>query len=109
MSKKSEFLKVPNELVRCGNILPASEHRVLLFLMSLNPCFPSYKGIADACDIHKDTVRVALRGLVDKGLISYKKGSNLTGKANTYYVAADLEGKIKALKDKKIQHRAKVF
>jgi predicted transcriptional regulator len=109
MSKIIGFTKVPNALARCGWALTHAEFRVLVFLMSLDPCHPSYDAISEGCDMSRSALWNAIKGLVEKGLLTYKKGAAKTHTANTYYVAADLESKIKALSEKKMKQSPKVF
>ena len=78
------YSKVPHTLSQ-SNLLDPFSFRVLIFLASLNPSFPSYETISKITGVSRREVARSIKKLKDLGFIFYEKG-NSCNKANQYAV-----------------------
>ena len=81
---KRRFVQVPNQIARCPDLSP-SEFRVLVALMSLKPCYPSYEDLARWTGLNRKTVGRVLKELKTKKVLKWKRGHS-GGKNNEYFV-----------------------
>lgn len=82
--RKSNFTQVPNWLIQNGS-LNASEWRLLIVLLSLNPCYPSHSNLATWTGLSLNTVNRVLRSLKSLGVLSWERGHS-HGKNNFYTI-----------------------
>jgi predicted transcriptional regulator len=81
---RKAFTQIQNSIVRCPT-LSNSEFRVLIVLMSIDPCYPSHLDIAKWTGLTKNTVNKTLQALKRKNIISWKKGHGF-GNNNHYKI-----------------------
>ncbi|MBL7672140.1 MAG: helix-turn-helix domain-containing protein [Bdellovibrionaceae bacterium] len=79
-----KFTQVPNEFIRSPRI-SSSAKAVGAYLMSLDPCYPSYNKIMANAGVCRDTVGGAILELTEWNIIGYIQG-NSHGRANKYWI-----------------------
>ena len=77
------FTQISNVLIRSPKF-NVYEYRVLTFLISFNPCYPSHADLAKGTGLNRKTVYRALKSLREKGAIDWRQGAK--GRNNHYFV-----------------------
>lgn len=72
-SMQTNFTKVPNEII-WNESFDVYEKAVLSYLLSLNPCHPSYSKIAKRCNISESKAKEVIKVLRSKNVVSCKVG-----------------------------------
>ncbi len=94
MSQKKNFTQVPNKAIR-GKGLTVYERVVFSYIISFHPSYPSISNISSTLTISRDSVNEAIKGLVNKKMLTYKKGDFKSKKSNEYTMLPDNEWQIK--------------
>lgn len=93
-NEMKNFTQIPNKVLMCPS-LTASEFRILLILMSLKPCYPSYADLSKRTGMTGRTINRTLQKLKNRGVISWVKG-NSHGKNNYYSINFRALSKLKS-------------
>jgi DNA-binding transcriptional regulator YhcF (GntR family) len=105
--KKAQFVAISHDMIDkiCNEDLKASEIKTLLQILKMTNtstgiCYPSLDCLANNAHVERRTVISAVKTLVDKAFIFYKKGGRSFDKgnqANEYSIPAVLKANIKAV------------
>lgn len=101
--KKSHFVKVSHSLVKLGTELNHSAFRLIVYLMSFKPCFPSREQIKHESGLTDAAISKGLTVAQEYNILSYKKG-NSKGNSNEYFLNPESEWslpQIQTYKEKK--------
>jgi len=79
-----QFQQIPNEFLRNNLKLTNSALRVMLALVTYDPCHPDYKTLMLNTGLSRPSVAAAIKELKEAGYLLYKKGNSHRKQANQY-------------------------
>lgn len=88
--RKKGFVQISYELIKLGTALNHRAFRLIVYLMSFKPCFPSREQIKQEAGLTDDAISKGLAQAQEYNILSYKKG-NSKGNSNEYFLNPESE------------------